>query len=103
MAGTRAGQVGGEEEGSLVNSMAHVTEFEDFQPVSNGQWVVIIKCCGEHEHRHTVGTEVINGTEFTDLAKSIAGAHKQAQTDHEAANQVIANLQALKGQKIEHP
>jgi hypothetical protein len=78
----------------------HTTEFKGYRKISNGQFALDFLCCGEHEHPHTVGSEVM--TDPAKLAASIEWAHAQAKLDHDAAQQLEARLAALIGNKVEH-
>lgn len=81
-------------------TMPHTTELIGSRKISNGQFAIDILCCGEHAHPHTIGSEVMNNP--AKLAQSIQYAHTQAAADHAAANALESDLEALKGQKVEH-
>lgn len=80
--------------------MPHTTEFKGYRKIANGQFALDFLCCGEHEHPHTVGSEVMANPQK--LKASMEWAHKQAQLDHDAAQKLDAHLQSLVGSKVEH-
>lgn len=84
-----------------TNQPKHSTEIVDYVQLSNNQFAIVLRCCGEHEHRHTMDALVINDPEK--LAASIEWAHRETAKNHEAALQWQQRLEAAKGQKVEHP
>lgn len=84
--------------------MAHATEVVGFERPADLQFTIVISCCGEHEHRHTVGPEVLLSLPgYTSLADSLKWAHQEAAKNHQAALDSVKTLEALKGQTVEHP
>ena len=78
--------------------MSHTTEISGPpERLSNGQFLIRIMCCGEHEHRRTIGPLV------EDVAASIEEAHKQAAKEHEASIALEAQLESMSGSKKQHP
>lgn len=83
--------------------MAHKTEITGYDRPANNLFTVIIHCCGEHEHRHTVGPEVLLSLPgYTSLADSLAWAHQEAMRNHEAAQTAEAKIKAMIGSQVEH-
>lgn len=80
--------------------MAHRTKITGYDRPANNLFTVIIHCCGEHEHRHTMGPLVMNDPEK--LASSIEWAHQEAMRNHEAALTAEAKLKAMLGSQVEH-
>jgi hypothetical protein len=80
--------------------MAHTTELVNYTQTAPDRFELVIQCCGEHEHRHAVNSDVIN--DATRLKATIGGAHAEAARNHEARLQYQPRLEAYKGQKVEH-
>lgn len=77
--------------------MSHKTEIVKYEKIPDTSLIAIhVHCCGEHEHRHTVGVEVLSSP--AKLKKSLKFAHEQAAKNHAAKkNEVL--LEKLLGKR----
>lgn len=87
-----------EEEGTLSS---HTVEIVDYRQLSDGQFAVAIRCCGNKMHTswHTMVAEVVNDS--ARMETSILEQFQRVAALHEAALKSHANLQKLVGTTIE--
>lgn len=73
----------------------HTTEIIRYEKLSNGQFAVIIRCCGNAgtDHAHTMAVS----QSAEDRAKSIAGARAAVAKQHEDAIQAEMHVIGMLG------
>lgn len=78
----------------------HTTEIIDFKKLSDSEFAVLIKCCDDHLHWHTMHSSVVN--DETKQIASLQWARNIAAENHEAAIQAEAKIKTLIGSKVDH-
>ena len=96
--------------------MPHQTQIVEYRKLSDSEFAVLIRCCGEceqckspasggkctcHLHWHTMHASVINDP--ARLEGSLSWAHSSAAQNHAAAVRAQAALEEAIGAVISHP
>lgn len=84
--------------------MAHTTEVIHFQKLSNGQFLAVIRCCGNAstDWPHTMAAEVV--ADDTKRFASIGKARTDCAALHESAIQAELKLiNEVSAPPVEHP
>lgn len=68
--------------------MSHETKILDYKKLSNGQFSVLIQCCGDHASWHTMAATV-------DVEDFVSKARARVAAEHEAANVAQQKLEGI--------
>lgn len=80
--------------------MSHKTEIVDYKKLANDQFAVLIRCCDDHLHWHTMHSSVVIDPQK--MADSIGWARNLAAENHEASVRAEEKLKAMIGETVDH-